>query len=84
MDPSEFIRDQFADRLVVVDADNGVVRLKQGGNPATPITNEYAVVQDLTFHNYDFSGRPAIQVSGTLYNAFTSTTIDINTTILTR
>lgn len=74
----------FADNPVVVSVADGVVWLKRGAGAATPITNEYVAVQDLEFHNYDFSGRPAIQLSGTLYNAFASTTIDLHTTILTR
>ena len=74
----------FADNPVIIDIDNGVARLKRGSNPAIPITNEYVVVQNLEFHNYDFSGRPAIQISGTLYNTLISTTIDLNTAILTK
>lgn len=73
-----------ADNPVVVDVNNGVVTLKQGSNPAIPITNEYVAVQNLEFHNYDFSGRPAIQISGAMYNAFSSTSIDLNTVILTK
>ena len=74
----------FADNPVIIDIDNGVVRLKRGRNPAIPITNEYIIIQNLKFHNYDFSGRPAIQISGTLYNTLISTTIDLNTAILTK
>ncbi|MDO8466752.1 MAG: hypothetical protein Q7S83_01275 [bacterium] len=74
----------YVNNPVIVAVNNGVVTLKLGSNAANPITNEYVVVQNLEFHNYDFSGRPAIQISGTMYNAFASTSIDLNTVILTK
>lgn len=74
----------FSDNPVVIDLSDGVARLKRGSNAVNPITNEYVEVKDLTFHNYDLSGRPAIKVNATLFNNYTSTTIDVATTILTK
>ncbi len=74
----------YASNPVVIDGSQSVVKIQKGGGVAVPITNEYVAAQDLNFHQFDFSGRPAIRVSGNLFNNFTSTTVDINFTILTK
>lgn len=73
----------YGNNPVVLDLDGGAARIKLGIGAAVPITNYHHVeVQDLFFHHYDFSGQPGIQVSATLFNAFTSTTVAIDTTII--
>lgn len=74
----------YVSNPVVIDGSQSVVKLQKGGGSFIPITNEYVAVQDLNFHQFDFSGRPAIRVSGNLFDSFTSTTVDIDFTILTR
>ena len=75
----------FAENPVVIDVDSQTARIKRGTSPAILITNDsYVAVQDLSFHQFNFSGKPAIKVSGTLFNAFTSTTVAIDTTILVK
>lgn len=71
-----------AENPIVIDAEANTARIKRGTAPAVPITdNFYVSVQELSFHQFDFSGQPAIKISGTLFNAFTSTTVAIDTTI---
>lgn len=74
----------FAQNPVVIDLNSGVVRLKRGSGAAQPITNEFSEIQDLSFHQHVFDGRPAIQVRATVYNYYASTSVEIDTTILTR
>ena len=75
----------FAQNPVVVSVNSSTAFLQRGTGAALPITDDaYVAVQNLTFHQFDFSGQPAIQVSGTLFNGYTSTTAAINTTIIVR
>lgn len=75
----------FSENPVVIDVDGGAARLKRGSAPALQITNDaYSEVQNLSFRQFDFSGHPAIRISADLYNAFTSTTVNIDRTIIIR
>ena len=66
----------FANNPVVIYTDNEVVKLKQGSGAALPITNDaYTAVRNLTFHQFDFSGHPAIKANATIFNAFASTSL---------
>jgi len=56
-------------------------RLKLGAAAAQPITNETILVRDLNFRRSDVSGQPVIIVKGELFEPFTSTTVEIMTTI---
>lgn len=73
----------YGSNPVVVNTASSVAWLKRGASAAQPITdNFYARVQSLNFHQFDFSGHPAIQVSGSLFNPYTSTTVAIGTTTI--
>lgn len=73
----------FADNPVVIDVVSDAARIKRGVEAASLITaDSYVAVQDLVFHQFSFSGKPAIRVTGTIFNGFTSTTLAIDTTIL--
>mgnify|MGYP001591337622 FL=1 len=74
----------YASNPVVVDTTDWIARLKKGSGGAIPITSDYVAVQNLTFHQFNFSGRPAIKVSGTLFNSYSSTTADLNFIVLTK
>ncbi len=74
----------FAANPVVIDLDSGIVRLKRGAGAATQITNDYSEIANLTFHQHNFDGRPAVKIDATLVNRQASTSIDIATTILIR
>jgi type II secretory pathway pseudopilin PulG len=75
----------FSENPVVIDIDGGAARLKRGSAPALQITNDaYSEIQNLAFRQFDFSGHPAIRISADLYNAFTSTTVNIDRTIIIR
>lgn len=75
----------FAENPVVIDVISDTARIKRGVAAANLITNDsYVAVQDLAFHQFSFSGKPAIKITGTLFNSFTSTTLAIDTTILTK
>jgi len=72
----------FAENPVVIDSADNTARLKRGASFVQPITDDFVSVQNLTFHQYDFAGRPAIKVEGALFNEFTSTTVSVNATIV--
>lgn len=73
----------FADNPVVIDVVSDTARIKRGAEAASLITNDsYVALQDLAFHQFSFSGKPAIRITGALFNGFTSTTLSIDTTIL--
>ena len=73
----------YGSNPVVVNTNSSVAWLKLGSAAAQPITNDfYAHVQRLEFHQFDLSGRPAIQVSGTLFNPYSSTSVAIGTTTI--
>lgn len=74
----------YEENPILITASDNTVRLSRGGGSYQPINNDFVFVQDLNFHQFDFSGQPAIQVSGTLFNSFTSTTAAIDLTVLTR
>ncbi len=75
----------FADNPVIIYTDSEAAKLQRGANPALLITNDaYVAIQNLTFHQFTFSGRPAIKVNATIYNAFASTSIDIDTVIIVK
>ncbi len=75
----------FAENPVVIDTLSDTARIKRGVEAANLITNDsYVAVRDLAFHQFNFSGKPAIKITGTLFNSFTSTTLSINTTILVK
>lgn len=72
----------YSNNPVVIDSDSGVARIRRGAGSAYPITNDARVeVSDLNFHQHNFSGQPAIKVSGTLINIAASTSIEIDTLI---
>ncbi len=73
----------YGSNPVVVNTASSVAWLKRGASAAQPITDTfYAQVQSLSFHQYDFSGHPAIQVTGSLFNPYTSTTVAVGTTTI--
>ena len=74
----------YGSNPIVINFSDGAARLSRGGGAYQPINNDLVLVQDLSFHQFTFSGVPAIKIMGTLYDAFTSTTAAIDTTILTR
>lgn len=75
----------FAENPAVIDVESGVARLRRGTNPPLPITDgSYVSVQNLSFQHLVFSGQPAIKVIGALFNDYTSTSVNIDTTILIR
>ena len=74
----------YANNPVVVDTSDWIARIKKGAGSAIPITGDYVSVQNLLFHQFDFFGRPAIKVSGTLFNGYSSTTVDLDFLVLTR
>lgn len=73
----------FASNPVVIDLSGGIVRLQRGG-AFNPITTELSEVRSLTFHRDDFDGRPAIKVDAEIFNPYSSTTIEIHTTTITK
>ena len=74
----------FASNPVVIDSSGGIARLQRGGGAFNPITTELSEVRFLTFHRDDFDGRPAIKVDAEIFNPYSSTTIEIHTTIITK
>lgn len=74
----------YANNPVVIDTADWIARIKKGSGSAIPITSDYVAVQNLNFHQFDFSGRPAIKVSGTLFNSYGSTTADFDFLVLTQ
>ena len=74
----------YANNPVVIDTIDWIARIKKGSGSAIPITSDYVTVQNLLFHQFSFSGRPAIKVSGTLYNSYSSTTVDLDFVVLTQ
>ena len=66
----------FAQNPLVVDADGGAVRLSSGGGLPVPLTNNYASTTNLIFEHLNFSGQSALRITGTLFNASASTSID--------
>ncbi len=73
----------YGSNPVVINTASSVAWLKRGAAAAQPITDlGYVRVQSLNFHQFDFSGRPAIQFSGSLFNPYTSTTVAIGTTTI--
>lgn len=73
----------YGSNPVVINTASGAAWLKRGAGVAQPITDvSYVQTQNLNFHQFDFSGHPAIQVSGSLFNSYTSTTVAIGTTTI--
>lgn len=74
----------YGSNPAVIDVDSGIARLKKGTGSAIPITSDYSYIQELNFHRFSLSGRPAIKISGLLLNSFASTSVEIDTTIVTQ
>lgn len=73
----------YGSNPVIINTASSVAWLKRGAAAAQPITDTYyAQVQSLNFHQFDFSGHPAIEFSGYLFNPYTSTTVAIGTTTI--
>lgn len=72
----------FAENPIVIDSADNAARLKRGSSPIQMITDDFVAVQNLTFHQYDFSGRPAIKIEGVLFNNLTLATASVNAIII--
>lgn len=77
-------KSNYGENPVVIDSLDSAARLQRASGTPQLITNDLVFVQDLNFHQFDFSGQPAIQITGTLFNEFTSSTAAIDLTILTK
>lgn len=75
----------YGSNPVTLDVVSGVARITKGFTAPQPITSDsYVEVRDLAFHQFDFSGQLAIRISGSLFNAYASTAVDIDTTIIVK
>ncbi|MDP1719359.1 MAG: hypothetical protein Q8L24_02965 [bacterium] len=72
----------YANNPVVIDNPDWIARIKKGSGNAIPITGDYVSLKDLNFHQFTFSGRPAIYTSGTMTDIYSSTSVDIDFTII--
>ncbi len=74
----------YGSNPILIDMNGGVARITKGAGAATPVTNTYSDLQSMTFHQYSWDGRPAIRVQATLVNHVASTSVSIDTTIITK
>ncbi len=74
----------YGSNPVVIDTAGGVARLQKGAGAAIPVTNTSSDITSLTFHQYVWDGRPAIRIQATLVNHLASTSVALDTTILTK
>lgn len=72
----------YANNPVVIDNPDWIARIKRGAGNAIPITGDYIKLNNLNFHQFTFSGRPAIYTSGTMTDVYSSTSVDIDFTII--